>query len=73
MHNINMMASPGTDAFLRETMPRQYNMDPIDSPTLEFVDPGSESYHESRMDEMEMEMETQGINRQYASGFSKLV
>jgi hypothetical protein len=30
-------------------------MDPIDSPTLEFVDPGSESYPESRIDEMDMD------------------
>jgi hypothetical protein len=22
MHNVNMIASPGTDAFLKETMPR---------------------------------------------------
>ena len=45
--NINLMASPGTDAFLRETIPRQMAPEPMDSPsllmnspTLELVEPG---------------------------------
>lgn len=67
MQKISVMASPGTDAFLKETMPRQYNVDPMDSPTLEFVEPGTDprdyDHQEDQIDQ----------NRKYASGLSKLV
>ena len=67
MQKISVMASPGTDAFLKETMPRQYNVDPMDSPTLEFVEPGTDPR------EYDHKEEQIDYNRQYASGLSKLV